>query len=33
LRGLSVADVVRQTTENAARLFRFPTLPTEPTLV
>lgn len=31
LRGLSVADVVRQTTENAARLFRFPTLPTEPT--
>ena len=30
LRGLSVADVVRQTTENAARLFRFPTLPTEP---
>ncbi|MBQ6827797.1 MAG: TatD family hydrolase [Thermoguttaceae bacterium] len=29
LRGLSVADVVRQTTENAARLFRFPTLPTE----
>lgn len=33
LRGLSVADVVRQTTENAARLFRFPTLPTEPTRV
>lgn len=33
LRGLSVADVVRQTTENAARLFRFPTLPTEPTPV
>lgn len=31
LRGLSVADVVRQTTENAARLFRFPTLPAEPT--
>lgn len=31
LRDLSVADVVRQTTENAARLFRFPTLPTEPT--
>ncbi len=31
LRGLSIADVVRQTTENAARLFRFPTLPTEPT--
>lgn len=31
LRGLSVADVVRQTTENAARLFRFPPLPTEPT--
>jgi TatD DNase family protein len=31
LRGLSVADVVRQTTENAARLFRFPTLPTEAT--
>ncbi len=30
LRGLSVADVVRQTTENAARLFRLPTLPTEP---
>ena len=30
LRDLSVADVVRQTTENAARLFRFPTLPTEP---
>ncbi len=30
LRELSVADVVRQTTENAARLFRFPTLPTEP---
>ncbi|MBR4975640.1 MAG: TatD family hydrolase [Thermoguttaceae bacterium] len=31
LRDLSVAEVVRQTTENAARLFRFPTLPTEPT--
>ena len=31
LRGLSIADVVRQTTENAARLFRFPTLPTKPT--
>ncbi|MBR4833276.1 MAG: TatD family hydrolase [Thermoguttaceae bacterium] len=30
LRGLSVADVVRQTTENAARLFRFPPLPSEP---
>lgn len=30
LRGLPVADVVRQTTENAARLFRLPPLPVEP---